>query len=770
MTFLVISDNERYCKLLCLQIERQFNENSAEQPADKKLKPPAVKQILTSKTDFATLEVLHTVFNTSKFDSQTILLFDAEIVCTEEKLRNALYGFELAFLCKTSLRTGFRGRVYLVGFNARKVISDSKRGKALAEEYDFHYLRLPLSFEDIKSVIPDETYLLQGDKQYEERHLTFIQNFGQTYLIGIIDDDARIRIPSLNFHLSKIWEKGPRQQRALFVEFPFNRDQPFELNFERFKSWSCYIEVLDFMLIDVRFETRMYGIREWGLEILQRLHSLGTSVPIAMLSSTSERDSIVQSTVGYKDIVNDYIIVETATPGHHGAEIRKPDEIAKKIFKALSIRGAVRTRFGVLITHGTDTMAWTLSLLRYAIKGQKANIILTGSQVSLQSEFSPSDAPSNIISSLYFLNQLIPPITGVVFNQGRSLYQSNVAKVRIWDMNAYEGESIASFDWEEIKADQTRLLRFDNTLDELLVFTTGGTIAMKKTNEGQGSPSHEALSRFFESEASKYRNPLLKSKSFYRKKNLIDVCKIDSSEVCPPIYKKLLSDLEEKNNSLTMQYGEGFAEAIEREFKWRVYPIFCTPFFTSGDYFHFKKFSDQYPSDPVVFIILGFGAGNVSPKSKEDWEKQGIDPKDADTFSPIEFVTKVVQKDVVILSSQVPIETPDIDYEVAEKFIEAGAIPGGNMSLSEMFMKCAYLLGHYNGEGLDFLKSTILAGVRFRSEQSKKRYLLKLNELRHKGKQYHVVPPTNYFINQPYQDAKKEFEKVYGHADRLDKT
>ena len=37
----------------------------------------------------------------------------------------------------------------------------------------------------------------------------------------------------------------------------------------------------------------------------------------------------------------------------------------------------------ILITHGTDTLAWTHAAVRYAVKHNKVNIALTGSQIPM---------------------------------------------------------------------------------------------------------------------------------------------------------------------------------------------------------------------------------------------------------------------------------------------------------------------------------------------------------------------------------------------------
>ena len=40
-------------------------------------------------------------------------------------------------------------------------------------------------------------------------------------------------------------------------------------------------------------------------------------------------------------------------------------------------------KIAILITHGTDTLAWTHAFVRYAIKNNKINIAITGSRMPL---------------------------------------------------------------------------------------------------------------------------------------------------------------------------------------------------------------------------------------------------------------------------------------------------------------------------------------------------------------------------------------------------
>ena len=41
------------------------------------------------------------------------------------------------------------------------------------------------------------------------------------------------------------------------------------------------------------------------------------------------------------------------------------------------------THSAILITHGTDTLAWTHAAVRYAVKNNMANIAITGSQIPM---------------------------------------------------------------------------------------------------------------------------------------------------------------------------------------------------------------------------------------------------------------------------------------------------------------------------------------------------------------------------------------------------
>jgi L-asparaginase/Glu-tRNA(Gln) amidotransferase subunit D len=388
---------------------------------------------------------------------------------------------------------------------------------------------------------------------------------------------------------------------------------------------------------------------------------------------------------------------------------------------------------GIILTHGTDTMAWTLSLLQYALKGLKCNIALTGSQIPLKSEFALSDAPDNIVGALHFINQLVPPQIGVVFDRGKKFIGGNLKKVRIWDEDAFDGDTIAEFNRIEIVTTKELLLD-DNCLKELYLLTTGGTIAMSINDGISGQPIPEAVKKFFESDSAKYRNPENKESPLFDKFTHKEIVSIDSSEMNPKIYGDMLQEIRDFN--INKSYS--ITEEVDVQFRWHVYPIFCSPYMTKGDYMVYENFVK--PEDgPVVFVLIGYGAGNLPYK---------------DGYSPMQFVEEVIENNIVILTSQVQLEIPDVEYEMAGKFIEKGILFGGNMSLAEIMIKCAYLLGHYESkDGLRYLKSAIMAGVKFRSRASKEkmRYIIANENLGY------IIPDKNYFKTESSYAKAKEF-------------
>jgi L-asparaginase/Glu-tRNA(Gln) amidotransferase subunit D len=136
-------------------------------------------------------------------------------------------------------------------------------------------------------------------------------------------------------------------------------------------------------------------------------------------------------------------------------------------------------KVAILITHGTDTLAWTHAFVRYAIKKDSINIAITGSQIPLPALPNFSDAYINIANSILFLTNIVPPNVFTVFNYGTHAFSDSLHKVDRWNNKAFTGDTIASMEWGEVRNPGSGIKVVDNPvkLDKLYLLTTGGTIA-----------------------------------------------------------------------------------------------------------------------------------------------------------------------------------------------------------------------------------------------------------------------------------------------------
>lgn len=102
--------------------------------------------------------------------------------------------------------------------------------------------------------------------------------------------------------------------------------------------------------------------------------------------------------------------------------------IAQAVFQALD-------RYdGIVITHGTDTMAYTASMLSYMLRNLKKPVVLTGSQVPIDHLL--TDARNNLYLAFEAVNSGIPGVT-VAFNR-RIIGGCRAVKVRTMGFEAFE--------------------------------------------------------------------------------------------------------------------------------------------------------------------------------------------------------------------------------------------------------------------------------------------------------------------------------------------
>ncbi|MCM2531803.1 asparaginase [Neobacillus pocheonensis] len=104
----------------------------------------------------------------------------------------------------------------------------------------------------------------------------------------------------------------------------------------------------------------------------------------------------------------------------------------------VKIANAVYTHYqdyeGFVITHGTDTLAYTSSALSYMLQGLGKPVVLTGSQVPIS--FKKTDAKKNVADALQFACEDIGGVF-IVFD-GRVILGTRAVKMRTKSYDAFE--------------------------------------------------------------------------------------------------------------------------------------------------------------------------------------------------------------------------------------------------------------------------------------------------------------------------------------------
>jgi L-asparaginase len=120
----------------------------------------------------------------------------------------------------------------------------------------------------------------------------------------------------------------------------------------------------------------------------------------------------------------------------------------------VQIADAVHTHYhnydGFVITHGTDTLAYTSSALSYMLQGLGKPVVLTGSQVPIS--FKKTDAKKNVADALQFACEEIGGVY-IVFD-GRVILGTRAVKMRTKSYDAFESINhpyVASVNKKEIK-------------------------------------------------------------------------------------------------------------------------------------------------------------------------------------------------------------------------------------------------------------------------------------------------------------------------------
>lgn len=129
-------------------------------------------------------------------------------------------------------------------------------------------------------------------------------------------------------------------------------------------------------------------------------------------------------------------------------------QLARIVFEAQSLYD------GIIVTHGTDTMAYTASALSFMLRNLKKSVVLTGSQIPLGEPL--SDAEFNLQTAVAAVEAGIAGVTvafgGMVINGTRALKTSTM------DIKAFE--SVNAHPMAEVKADGLRVYSTSTSLIE----------------------------------------------------------------------------------------------------------------------------------------------------------------------------------------------------------------------------------------------------------------------------------------------------------------
>ena len=396
-----------------------------------------------------------------------------------------------------------------------------------------------------------------------------------------------------------------------------------------------------------------------------------------------------------------------------------------------------KKRIAFLVSHGTDTMAWGLSYLTYALKNCPSPVALVGSQLPMTERFSSSDAYPNIELAMDTLVEICEPTVFLAFDSGKKLFTETTWKHDKWDPNAFVGNIIGQRDSNRFIHVQ-KLKRQQQGLDRLYIIRTGGTI---EAGLEEGADGSETLSN---------RGPkpdLVHTyihKEYHQKKGVLgDVEDVpfphqDSSDLTLEDWRKIAQLITECSAK------EGYKTEADDRFEPDVRLVMCSPFLRTEDYARLME-------GAAGVVLLGYGAGNINIR------------KDA-PFSPLPALEAFVTNGGhAVLCSHVDCGVIDSLYENGAEVFRAGlAAPGAHYSPAAAQMKLSFILGHLpeivaraellaadrGGQVVEWerriIRALFLAGARFASDESRLWFETTL-EVR--------SAKTDFLVNRTFKDS-----------------
>jgi len=510
----------------------------------------------------------------------------------------------------------------------------------------------------------------------------------------------------------------------------------------------------DLIILDLLFRNNLGENKSF--ELLKSLKENYPSLPVLMLSAAANINDLQKAGFESEYHPDDFVSKSESI------NKRPPDYeiIYHKSFGLLRRFGRINNEYGILITHGTDTMAWAFAILRYGLFNLRTNVIITGSQLPLEGTFSPSDAIGNMLTSVKLLNMLVPPNIIQVFNDGVHIFNKNLVKVKKWSVDAFFGNSFGKIETESLKIDESDVYPVardkESILTKLFFIKTGGTIDSKDTGSGLSS------------DGVNYTYEYLKNlgKNYFADFDTIEINPKDSSFMNPLDWTNMLNAIR----------NTGLSDA-DTNFDWNILPILTSPFITKEIY---ELFADKLLGKYSGAIVLGYGAGNANiigsekiPSTKQYAslyaKKFGASQlEEQKQYSLISFFEKIEEyneknKDnykFLVMNSQVPIDNYDIDYEAGRVPLYYGALPSGDLSYPEAQTKLAYILGHkelikeeakkHNLTYEQVVKSCFLSGIRFNKSKNQKIFL----EISEKECGCRIIIyPKNVFVKDKFENG-----------------
>ena len=223
------------------------------------------------------------------------------------------------------------------------------------------------------------------------------------------------------------------------------------------------------------------------------MHDVGSGLEPdpTFLEVLEERADRVASRFGYRARVNQ---LQPAIDSANADE-----ETAPKIARALRARVGAMRASGVVVTHGTDTLAYTASRLAFELSGLGVPVVVTGSQFAHGAR--PTDAFDNLQLAIRAVTQANPSAPVAVAFGGKILPAVRVTKADAEALTAFRAERElggaprglpgSPEDAPLVRADHARVtaIRFTPGLAaaDLLALASTGTAAMVLECYGAGN-------------------------------------------------------------------------------------------------------------------------------------------------------------------------------------------------------------------------------------------------------------------------------------------